>query len=309
MVKIFYSQLKKTGIYVFNKLENISLGNRNINNLTTRNNFYDFHKIIQIDLEQQGILQTGNIDDEQYVEKKFFSYNIETKFATLLSSTIDTIKNNPPNNVLTQNQINSLSIHFAIQFFRTTSMRTLIIKILEAIKNYGVEKGIKDYNINVDEYKEIYHYLILSNQSSILKIAEDMSNRNWIIYKTPNIERTFVISDNPIVIQPVSKHVKGNYIIPLSSEYLLALYESGPTHNKVLTLNPLLNTIEEFNILQYQQCDGEVYSKLNDFSWIPTIPQTATGISKIRDSSQVEFDSYVAQIIEEKFHGKLSTEK
>src|SRR4051812_35873459 len=91
-LKHFTYNKKKSSVYVYSKIDEKSIGSKSTSTLTTQEYFYDFHRIIQDDLINQGIFETGDLDDEQYVEKKFFSYNIEDKLGPLLQDTINNIK-------------------------------------------------------------------------------------------------------------------------------------------------------------------------------------------------------------------------
>lgn len=300
-LKRFTYNTKKSSVYVYEKSGGKKCGSKNISKIAGFEHFYDFHEEIFKELRVSKVFDESDV---QYVEKKFFSYNIENKLGELLKVVIDKIeKETDGKDILDNDERISLSIHIAIQYFRSNLMRQFVTKILNAINLYAKDTGIKDLMNNPEKEKEFFHFLLLNNSEVIQDFAINLFKRQWTFYKTKSC-LPFVISDNPIAFQKV-KSGGVNVIVPLSQNYILAMYDKKfpeAMDNTLVELNAnIRSTVDDYNNLQYHQCDKEIYSSINNFDWIESENKTfIQGLSPVGKIPDQNFKDYVAAIIESK---------
>lgn len=72
--------------------------------------------------------------------------------------------------------------------------------------------------------------------------------------------------------------------------------------NTLVELNAnIRSTVDDYNNLQYHQCDKEIYSSINNFDWIESENKTfIQGLSPVGKIPDQNFKDYVAAIIESK---------
>lgn len=146
------------------------------------------------------------------------------------------------------------------------------------IKNGKID--IKNFEINIDEtYNKINHL------SSIFELAEEISkylmNYKWIILIN-NTFIPFITTDNPVIKKAnlnmlfstgfSSKGIEIYY--PISPKYAISIWE--PSYFKEIApdlFNQTILEIKESNVIHnndllIQSSTSQIYSKINDFTWV-----------------------------------------
>lgn len=300
-LKRFTYNPKKSSVYMYEKSGSKKCGSKNIAGIAGFERFYDFHEEIFKELIASKVFDENDV---QYVEKKFFSYNIEDKLGKLLKNVIEKIERGiEGKDILDSDERISLCIHIAIQYFRSNLMRQVVVKILNAINEYAEDNNIKNLNNNPEKEKEFYHFLLLNNSKAIQEFAIKLFEKQWVFYKTKNY-LPFVISDNPITFQRV-KNFSANVVVPLSKNYILVMYDKNFPEwmdNTLVELDTnIRSTVDDYNNLQYHQCENEVYSSIENFDWIES--KNKASVQVLSPAVQIpdqNFKNYVAAIIESK---------
>lgn len=229
----FFSKRKKNDFYinVYDKVTNKSF-NSNINNIASKNNFYETSELEKND-----------------IEKSF--HDIESQIPNIINN-IMIASNIMPNNSCILNEClkNSLSVMIYSQMFRTRRAQIYFDKLGIEVTNEVVENTLIKYNneltdenilvitkyANDLDFIRSVEFTEFKSKKLINKCKYFLKERIWVVYKIPNnSELSLITSDNPVIYYNfLTKEIGfGNngiarketiIIFPLTPKIVLVLY-------------------------------------------------------------------------------------
>lgn len=229
--------------------------------------------------------------DEQHIEK-WFGDNVETWLFDPIDKIISTyVMANPTNiekiEVVTEDNLNFLSLYITIQMVRSKEFRNYLIEMNERLSLLLMKKMAKQKNdtdllgyldniqlkIKNKNYKKLLHAQFLLDEDGIVRIAEMLRNKIWIIGYNQNDE-AFITSDNPIVrYGHLGKHglnSKGIEIMfPISTKLIICIRDPEhfwfdiDSHKHFYKLNE--EEVSYYNSFQVLQSYRYVFSKEEKF--------------------------------------------
>lgn len=201
---------------------------------------------------------------------------------------------------------------FAVQLLRTNLQRTSPLAIAERLNELGAPHGVEPITIS-DEQARLLH---LDGLRQVDKIAELLRQKDLVIFEAAEATPTFVISDNPVVLQntlpygrigltapgsevyfPVSSRRCLAYLCPSHRETLVKSFD--PRHPMRELTDPLyeqlmcalhlgtparmgVESVHFLNELQLTQSGRFVYSATDDFDWARQILERRGDLRNVR---------------------------
>ena len=235
--------------------------------------------------------------DEQHIEK-WFGSNVETWLFDPIEFIISTFTMTNPEKlnsieVLSEKNLDFLSLYISIQLIRSKEFRKHIVEIYERepllmMKKMALQK--KDYeqlkaleNISLKlknkNHEKLLHAQFIMNEEISYHIAEMLRNKIWIIgYNTSDID--FITSDNPVVrYGRLKKHglnSKGIEIMfPISPKLIICIQDPeyfvlhGSSHKHFIKLTR--KEVEFYNSFQVLQSYRYIFSKKKEFYLVSEI--------------------------------------
>lgn len=298
--------------YVYDK-EKVQKRPGNVSDYACERYFYDvdFEELkqekieedfnFQFDPEIEEIIKTIDI---QHIEH-WFGENVETWLFNPISKISSTYNMANPKklntlSVLTDDEMNYISLYLATQMIRSKEFRENVKEIYERMPLFLMKKrgGIKEreladsikLQIKNENYLKLIHAQYLMDEEMMANFAIHFRNKIWIIGYNKT-DTPFITSDNPIVkyghlgMQGVNS--KGIEIaFPISTKLILMLLDSEmfgalqPFHNHFFELQP--EEIKYYNSLQIQQSYRYVFGKEDDFELAETIMKDNPVLSNIK---------------------------
>lgn len=301
-LKRFTYNANKSSVYAYDTENNEKMDSKPIKNIAGEDLFYDFHPKVFNELVKSKKLDSTK--EKQFVEKQFFSYNIERKLGALLTETVEALEiSNAGEKVLDERLKFSLTIHFAIQYFRGRVLRDLTHEILRHLEDLiSSNEKYEELKFSPEEELTYMHFLLMQQSIPLINFATDIFSSPWVVFKA-STEKKFVISDNPFVI---NKHEWGrNICIPISKDYLIVIYNKHLPKEFDLALIELSSklrfSVSDFNQLQYQQSYKQIYSSENDFLWINQKTKKENLSTKLQSTSNPFLKELVRKIVEKRY--------
>lgn len=287
----------KEQLFVYDKKQKKSFTS-NVKNVASSKFFYDFPEIdeimkdkIRIQLKKDGF-EDDYIDDffqEQVLENSFSE--LESIVASLLNQKIkkiddvsslseEWIKNYP---IFTNDDKQIFAHYIASQLVRTNKHKLFqedtTIQLFDGMKR--VYKNNTNDNLIVEVDNDYHEWQYLSNILPLtLEFSKILESYKWIIYRNFT-DMPFYISDSPVTrygqLGNFGLKEKGVEIrFPLSPKYELIIHE--PTFlyeqyslldiNNIHILDNLIDNIHQSNDLQIQNSESQVYTNLDDYTFI-----------------------------------------
>ncbi len=287
-------------VFIYDKIEKKSFRN-SVDKIAYEDFFYELpEKFIQNISE----LPFGT----KFYEKEFFANNVESLFSKLLEKIVNTgrlwsekeysfeIFNNEDKSLFAQ--------LIAIQYLRMPNIREKysdatkktidveqkILKSFLSQQNPDLKDSFDSINVEYDKtYDPILHSEMFANADFFVGMAEQLMNKHWIFYYTP--DKDFFTSDNPILIKPHIQNQRPFYggfgmkgaeiIFPISSSILLSILDEKYFENiecKTDSFNKISDKKKrEYNFYQYMFSNRQTYSYNNDFSLIKALKSINNG--------------------------------
>lgn len=243
--------------------------------------------------------------DEQHIEH-WFGENIETwlfnpldKVSTLYTMTNPKILNSI--DVLSDENMNYISLFLAIQFMRSKEFRETITELYERLPILLLKKFAKtpeekrladsfELKIKNENHKKIYHAQVLTDPEYAAHFAETFRKKIWVIGYN-RTDMPFYTSDNPVVKfghEGFSGfNSKGIEIFfPITTKLVLILkdpeffYHEMPNHNHFVELDDV--DVAFINSLQVQQSYRYVFDKTGNFKLASGMMERNPKLSDIR---------------------------
>ena len=286
----------------------------NINDYASERFFYDidFNALMKELLEQNPqcqfdpqVEQMLKETDEQYLEH-WFGDNVETWLFDPIEKIIMLYTMSNPKRlnivqVLTDAEMDHISLYLAIQFLRSKEFRESMTELYERLpvllmKKFaktqedrefadGIELKIKNKN-----HKKLYHAQILSDPDIAAHLAETFRNKIWMIgYHRTDMQ--FITSDNPVVrfghLGSSGFNSDGIEIFfPLSTKLVLIMkdpssfYYEAEHYNHFVELDEI--DVAFINSLQVQQSYRYVFNKTDDFEMVIGMLKRNPALSDIK---------------------------
>lgn len=243
--------------------------------------------------------------DKQHIEH-WFGQNIETWLFNPIEKIITSyIMCNPQNidsvQVLSDAEMNYLSIYLATQFVRSKEFRESITEMHERLPLLLMKKMAKtqedinllesiELKVRSENHKKLLHAQFIMDEEIMSHFAFIFRKKIWMIgYNKTDVP--FFTSDNPIVkfghqgMQGFNS--KGIEIVfPLSTYLILVLKEpehfwfDGISHNRFVCVAK--DEVEFYNSLQVQQSYRYIFDKAGDFSLIDGMMKRNPDLSNIK---------------------------
>ena len=226
--------------------------------------------------------------DPQHIEH-WFANNVEDWLFKPIDKIITTYTMYTPSHiesipVLTETEINYLSLYMALQVIRTKEFRESLTELYERLPQLLIRKltkpqedhfALDSFNIKVptENHKKVLHSEIITDPVIVANLALTFRGKLWVIgYNDSNIP--FVTSDHPVV-----KHghlglhgfnsLGAEVCFPLSPNLILLLFDPGifgsrtEIHNHFTKVLP--NEVTFYNSLQAAQCYRYFFEKRGQF--------------------------------------------
>ncbi len=240
------------------------------------------------DLELEDIIQSI---DEQHIEH-WFGENVESWLFNPIDRIITTYTMCNPQklnsvSVLTDMEMDYLSMYIAIQVVRSKEFRERMTEMYEGVPLLLMKKMVKtqeeknaidsvELKINSENYKKLLHAQILMDPEIIEKFAETIRGKMWMV-DCNQTDVPFITSDNPIVrfghqgMQGFNS--KGSEIFfPLNTKLVLVLRDPEAFWYEEESYNHFINVsrteVEYYNSLQIQQNYRYIFNNSGDFTLI-----------------------------------------
>lgn len=290
------------GIYVFiyDKIEKKQFSNA-IEKIACKDYFYE--------LPEKFIKNISEIPyGTKYFEKEFFANNVEKLLGKLLETIINKgnswSENEKNVEVLNKEEKNIFAQLIAIQYLRmpdirekysdarkkSDDLRLDIIKGFLSHENPDLKDTIENIHGEYDKtFDPILHSEIFADEEIFLGIANQIINKHWIFYFTPNND--FFTSDNPVLIKPHIQNQSPYYegfgmrgaeiIFPISSSILLTIWDENYFENikyNIDSFNKISDKQKrEYNCYQYIFSNRQTYSFNDNFSLIKMLKACNNG--------------------------------
>jgi hypothetical protein len=257
----------------------------------------DFYKIP----EKYNAGHEDNLDPN-FIETDFFANYIEGPYDVLLKTinkdAEEWLIHRHENNVLSQADKELFAAHIAIQFLRMPYIRDKYwdflekssAKRLDVIKAFAIaefpehKNSIEGMSIEYDEAgKSIIHADFFADQEIVNDYQDAILDKHWIFYVTT--DKSIYTSDTPILRKPhLNKTpflMEGfampgvEIIFPLGSSVMLTMWDKHHfdvepgAENKFHLISR--KELQQYNLHQYCQSSGEVYSRSDNFHLIESV--------------------------------------
>lgn len=203
--------------------------------------------------------------------------------------------------VLTDSELDCLSLYFAMQVVRSKEFRESITEINErlplllmkkAVKSQKVKRYLESIELKIksENHKKLLHAQFLMDQDMMTDFAITFRKKIWIIgYNQTGIP--FLTSDNPIVKFGHQGYQGFNsrgikIFFPISSKIILILKDTeafwyeNEYHNHFVKVTS--DEVIFYNSLQIQQSYRYVFGKTGDFSLVNDMMERNPALSDIK---------------------------
>ena len=299
--------------YVYDK-EKSQQRSGNVGDYACERFFYDIdfgklrEDIIEKDPEFEFDSETDEIIqsiDEQYIEH-WFGENVEAWLFNPIDSIISSYAMCNPQkinsvSVLTEIEMDHLSMYIAIQVMRSKEFRECMTELYEQLPLLLMKKMAKtqeekdvlktiELKVKSENHKKLLHAQFFMDQENVVHIAESLREKCWIIAYNQN-NMPLLTSDNPVVkfghLGGQGFKSKGIEIFfPINPRLILILKDSETFwyemayHNHFVKASP--DEVEFYNSLQVQQSYRYIFDKEGDFSLVDSMMKRNSEISNIK---------------------------